>query len=155
MTRATTPSMKLRSYLETISDLTLPRLITLSGKKCETLASKEAGIWIKYDENQIRGLFPHSLETGLHHEAVRKKVPKKGVLATAIKRVEAKLAELRKTLKNQGTSSRKSLCTKCLETDEIKYMTPLFPKWQLRRLCRGCKRQISGNGKWLPQRDRK
>ena len=37
-------------------------------------ASKEAGVKIKYDENLVQALFLHSLETGLHHEAVRAKL---------------------------------------------------------------------------------
>ncbi|CAB3994835.1 Hypothetical predicted protein, partial [Paramuricea clavata] len=37
-------------------------------------ASKEAGVKIKYDESLVQGLFLHSLETGLHHEAVRTKL---------------------------------------------------------------------------------
>ncbi|CAB4010740.1 Hypothetical predicted protein [Paramuricea clavata] len=37
-------------------------------------ASKEAGVKITYDESLVQGLFLHSLETGLHHEAVRTKL---------------------------------------------------------------------------------
>ena len=37
-------------------------------------ASKEGGVMIKYDENLVQGLFLHSLETGLHHKAVRTKL---------------------------------------------------------------------------------
>ncbi len=108
--RAITPSMQLRSYLETISNLTLPRLRAILRshfqEKCATelyqqlttivqapdespqsfliraldlrqkvlFASKEAGVKIKYDESLVQGLFLHSLETGLHHEAVRSKL---------------------------------------------------------------------------------
>ena len=108
--RAITPSMKLRSYLETISNLTLPRLRAIlrshfqeksATELYQTLttivqvpeespqsfliraldlrqkvlfASKEAGVKIKYDESLVQGLFLHSLETGLHHEAVRTKL---------------------------------------------------------------------------------
>ena len=37
-------------------------------------SSKEAGVKIKYDECLVQGLFLHSLETRLHHEAVRTKL---------------------------------------------------------------------------------
>ena len=108
--RAIIPSMQLRSYLETVSDLTLPKLCAIlrshfQEKSATELyqqlttivqspeespqsfliraldllqkvlfASKEAGVKIKYDESLVQGLFLHSLETGLHHEAVRTKL---------------------------------------------------------------------------------
>ncbi|CAB4011231.1 Hypothetical predicted protein, partial [Paramuricea clavata] len=40
----------------------------------ETEVIDEAGVKIKYDESLVQGLFLHSLETGLHHEAVRTKL---------------------------------------------------------------------------------
>ena len=105
--RAISPSMQLRSYLETISDLTLARLRrilrshyqeksatelyrqlttvvqaaqespqsflirALDLRQKVLFASKEAGAKISYDESLVQKLFLHSLETGLHQEAVR------------------------------------------------------------------------------------
>ena len=102
--------MQLRCYLETVSDLTLPKLRAilrshfqeksatelyqqlttivqspeespqsfliraLDLRQKVLFASKEAGVKIKYDESLVQGLFLHSLETGLHHEAVRTKL---------------------------------------------------------------------------------
>lgn len=108
--RAIIPSMQLRSYLETIVDLTLPRLrailrLHFQEKSATELyqqlttivqapeespqsfliraldlrqkvlfASKEVGVKIKYDDSLVQGLFLHSIETELHHEAVRTKL---------------------------------------------------------------------------------
>ena len=269
--RAITPSMQLRSYLETISNLTLPRLRAilrshfqeksatelyqqlttivqspeespqsfliraLDLRQKVLFASKEAGVMIKYDENLVQGLFLHSLQTGLHHEAVRtklrpflqqsditdellieqlnlivsteterqkkfgrarkvnnvqavksltpdgeqpveqeqsikeKKVPKQGELVTAIKTVQAELAELRETLANQQVRAKehetshkedqvrrsRKLCAKCQETNHVN-CDHCFRCRSSDHFARGCKkRQNSGNGRWLPPRDRK
>ena len=277
--RAITPSMQLRSYLETISNLTLPRLRAilrshfqeksatelyqqlttivqapdespqsfliraLDLRQKVLFASKEAGVKIKYDESLVQGLFLHSLETGLHHEAVRsklrpflqqlevtdellieqmnlivsteteqqkkfgrasqvrqrkvnnvqavkssvtdgeqsvkqeqqgppvkeKKLPKQGELVTAIKTVQAELAELKETLTNQQAKAkeqetsynesqvgrRRRLCTKCQETNN-ENCDHCFRCGGSEHFARGCKkRQSSGNGGWLPPRDRK
>ena len=263
--------MQLRSYLETISNLTLPRLRAilrshfqeksatelyqqlttivqspeespqsfliraLDLRQKVLFASKEAGVMIKYDENLVQGLFLHSLETGLHHEAVRtklrpflqqsditdellieqlnlivsteterqkkfgrarkvnnvqavksltpdgeqpveqeqsikeKKVPKQGELVTAIKTVQAELAELRETLTNQQVRAKehetshkedqvrrsRKLCAKCQETNHVN-CDHCFRCGSSDHFARGCKkRQNSGNGRWLPPRDRK
>ena len=268
---AITPSMQLRSYLETISNLTLPRLrailrshfqeksatelyqqlttivqspeespqsflIRALGLRQKVLfASTEAGVMIKYDENLVQGLFLHSLETGLHHEAVRtklrpflqqsditdellieqlnlivsteterqkkfgrarkvnnvqavksitpdgeqpveqeqsikeKKVPIQGELVTAIKTVQAELAELRETLTNQQVKAKehetshkedqvgrsRRLCAKFQETNHVN-RDHCFRCGSSDHFARGCKkRQNSGNGRWLPPRDRK
>jgi hypothetical protein len=47
---------------------------TLDLRQKVLFASKEAGVKIKYDGSLVQGLFLHSLETGLHHEAARTKL---------------------------------------------------------------------------------
>ena len=94
--RAIIPSMQLRSYLETVSDLTLPKLRAILRshfqKKSATELYQQLTTIVQSpeespqsfliraldlrqnDESLVQGLFLHSLETGLHHEAVRTKL---------------------------------------------------------------------------------
>ncbi len=98
-----------------------------------------------------------------------KKLPKQGELVTAIKTVQAELAELKETLTNQQAKAKEQetsykesqvgrrgrLCTKCQETNN-ENCDHCFRCGSSERIARGCKkRQNSGNGRWLTPRDRK
>lgn len=99
-----------------------------------------------------------------------KKEPKEGKLFTALETVKAEIAELRETLITQQeakpkeretgnnkdqASRRRRVCTKCQEAKEDS-CEHCFYCGSSEHFARGCKkRQNSGNGRWLPPRDRK
>ena len=98
--RAVQPGMQLRSYLESVSGLTLPKLrkilrfhfheknatelyqalTNMTQQRALTIrqniiyASKESDSAIKYDGASVQSLFLHALETGLKDETIRAKI---------------------------------------------------------------------------------
>ena len=137
----------------------------------ETERQKKFGRARKVNNVQaVKSITPDGEQPVEQEQSIKeKKVPKQGELVTAIKTVQAELAKLRETLTNQQVRGKehetshkedqvgrsRRLCAKCQETNNVN-CDHCFRCGSSDHFARGCKkRQNSGNGRWLPPRDRK